>query len=723
MTEVQKTADFLSRRCRLLAFLTIASAVIPVFYLPGLHFDNSVTMWLDQDSKPFQQYRAFLDRYGSDEFILIVLEMNDPFSDESLNLQRELAQQLETVNGVDQVFALPHYLSAVWSGRSGWEKAGRPTKDLHSFLIGPKQRTAGVYVTLDAHTDPTSKQDAVAEIERVTRELCRGKAKPHLVGMPVLNEALNQAAQASSARFLPLAVFACVLTLAVSLRSFQAMAAVMISIVVTATWTTGLMAMTGRSLNMITVALPGVLCVLALANGIHVASGFITELPHTPDKRNAMRLTLARLISPAIFTSGTTAIGFSSLALSGIQPITEMGIYMAIGIAISCWCNLVIVPGLLLLLPMHGSVLRAPKPHWSSRCGAFVSSRKWSVSTVAFVATAVFLAVSTQLSSESNALEFFPRHARIVDDYDFVAQHFSGFSTVEIEVECPESKINETLRAMDAMQKEIEKHPAVARIEHLGRLKQLSRALSQSSQGRTIGATKLISKLATQFAATQDGRVHLRMSVLVKAMASSDFASIIECIKRPATEYLPKETTWHLTGIVPLLMNVERQIVKTQTRCFPVAVAVILSMIGLLFRSFRALIASIVPNVLPILAILSFMVVLHIPLDPATVMIATIAIGISADDTIHFLSRYKLHRGKGLNPSDASGAALSEMGRAAFFTSVVAAAGFSILALSEFPPMACFGLLTALTMLMALLGDIFILPAMCNLVGLWRKKR
>jgi predicted RND superfamily exporter protein len=143
----------------------------------------------------------------------------------------------------------------------------------------------------------------------------------------------------------------------------------------------------------------------------------------------------------------------------------------------------------------------------------------------------------------------------------------------------------------------------------------------------------------------------------------------------------------------------------------------------LLFRSFRALIASIVPNVLPILAILSFMVVLHIPLDPATVMIATIAIGISADDTIHFLSRYKLHRGKGLNPSDASGAALGEMGRAAFFTSVVAAAGFSILALSEFPPMACFGLLTALTMLMALLGDIFILPAMCNLVGLWRKKR
>lgn len=723
MTGLPSIADFLSRRCRSLALLTLASAIIPVLFLPGLRFDNSVTMWLDPSSTPYRQYQAFLDRYGSDEFILIVLEMDDPFSDGSLTLQEELAQNLTGVDVVDQVFTLPDYLSAVWSGKSGWKKAGRPKDYLYRFLVGPNQKTVGIYVTLKAHINPQTKQETVLKIDQITKERCHGGIQTHLVGMPVLNAALNQAAQASSTTFLPLALAACVITLAVSLRSIKAMVAVMTSVTITSIWTAGLMAMTGRSLNMITVALPGILCVLALANGIHIASEFIAELGYKSDRQNAMRETLMRLITPAVFTSVTTAVGFGSLALSGIQPIVEIGIYTAIGILISCLCNLTIVPGLLLLLPMAGSkVHRTMTPHWSGWCGDFVSRRKWSVSTLAILATAVFLAGATQLNSESNTLKFFPRNARIVDDYNFVAQHFSGFSTVEIEIESPQDKINETLQTMNAMQREIEKQSTVARIEHLGRLKLFSRELSRSSRGRTIGATKLISKMADQFVARQDERVFLRMSVLVKVTASSKFTSIIECIEQSATDHLPKETSWHLSGIVPLLMNVERQIVRTQTKCFPIAAAIILSMIGLLFQSFRAFMASILPNILPILAILSLMVVLDISLDPATVMIATIAIGISADDTIHFLARYRLFKNNGMNPNEASTAALGEIGRAAVFTSVVAAAGFGILALSEFPPMACFGLLTALTMIMALLADIFILPALCHIVGLWQKE-
>lgn len=704
----------------MLAVLVVAAAILPLLYLPGLRFDNSLEMWLDQSSVQYERYQEFTNRYGSDEFILIALETDDAFGDESLGLQRKLARGAEQIDEVEQVFSLPSYLAMVWNGKAGWEEAGRPTEFIHNFLVGPDHRSAGVYITLRPQTGSANRQAAVEALERMAGRVCEGRTKPHLVGMPVLTMALNRAARRSSIVFMPFALAVCIIALVVSLRSLGATVAVMISIVVTSVWTMGLVAMTGTSLNMVTVALPAVLSVLALANGIHIASSFAMERLHSDDSRDAMGRTLRRLIKPAVFTSVTTAVGFGSLSLSGMQPIIQMGVFTAAGIMISCVCNLVVVPSLLIVFSKQRAEAVGTTPsHWSSRCGAFVSRRKLPVTAMSVAATLICLGISTQLSTESNALKFFPDGAQIVDDYAFVSENFSGFSTVEIDIECTQARLSETVEAMDRIDETIGRQPGVARIDHLGRLRRFSRYLAGSGQGRSAGAEKMLGRMQGRLVDRQEGVVRLRMSVLIKAMASSEFASVIEEIKQVAADEFGDEAKWHLTGIVPLLSIAEQQIVKTQIRCFPLAGGIVLLMIGLLFRSPRALAASVVPNLLPILIVLVLMVLLNVPLDPATVMIATIAIGIAADDTIHFLAQYKRYRSDGHNPASASAGALGEIGRAAVSTSLVAAGGFATLALSEFPPMTNFGLLTAVTLLAALLADIFVLPALCNLVHLW----
>ena len=340
MTRIETIASFLCRYCRVLGLIMILSTAVPVLYLCGLGFDNSVKMWLDQSSTPYQQYEAFLSRYGSDEFTLIVCETESPFSDESLALQRQLANRLQEIDKVEQVLSVPHYLDALWKGKAGWERMGRPSDYLLDILTGPNHKHIGTYVMLQAQIDPADKDRAMQVIEAVTSDVCKGKAKAHLVGIPVLAATLTQAAKISSMRYLPLALLACLIALAVSLRSARAVLAVMVSVGVASIWTTGLIAMTGRSLNLITSAIPTVISVLALANGIHIASEFLTECRPTHNRFRVMRRVLTRLIGPVVFTSITTAVGFGSLALSQMKPISEMGMFMSIGIMISGVCNL-----------------------------------------------------------------------------------------------------------------------------------------------------------------------------------------------------------------------------------------------------------------------------------------------------------------------------------------------------------------------------------------------
>jgi hypothetical protein len=132
--------------------------------------------------------------------------------------------------------------------------------------------------------------------------------------------------------------------------------------------------------------------------------------------------------------------------------------------------------------------------------------------------------------------------------------------------------------------------------------------------------------------------------------------------------------------------------------------------------------AALLPNLLPIFCLFASMALLGIPLDAATVMIAGVAIGIAADDTIHFLSCFRRERQSGADGPEAIRRTFEKAGAAITFTSVVAAAGFAILLLAEFKPIQYFGLLAGLTMITAWIGDVFVLPACVTTLRLWDRE-
>ncbi len=174
----------------------------------------------------------------------------------------------------------------------------------------------------------------------------------------------------------------------------------------------------------------------------------------------------------------------------------------------------------------------------------------------------------------------------------------------------------------------------------------------------------------------------------------------------------PPGITAKITGGPTLLIRGQVLLLETQVRSFALAFVVVSLVIAVAFRSFRVLLVSLIPNLLPIIYTLGLMGLLHVPLDTATVTVAGIALGLIVDDTIHILHRYAAARGDGTATPAAVADTLYIVGRPVLVTSLAVAAGFGGFAFSPFPPTFYFGLLIAWTSISAVACDLVVLPAL-----------
>ena len=229
-------------------------------------------------------------------------------------------------------------------------------------------------------------------------------------------------------------------------------------------------------------------------------------------------------------------------------------------------------------------------------------------------------------------------------------------------------------------------------------------------------------KLARRFRAVEGDTVCLRASILVRPMDSSRFYTLLDAVRRDTRSLLPTWAPCQVTGAVLLLNEAQGSLVRTQVNSFAIAAGTVLLMIGVLFGSWRAGLASAVPNLLPVCGTFALMAVTGIPIDPATVMIASVAIGLAADDAIHYLACYRRWRRRDQSVSEAAYSSLGQAGQAMAYSSLVAVAGFYVLCLADFRPLVYFGLLTGSTLLVALVSDMVFMPAWAGLLRLWEKR-
>ena len=295
---------------------------------------------------------------------------------------------------------------------------------------------------------------------------------------------------------------------------------------------------------------------------------------------------------------------------------------------------------------------------------------------------------------------------------------------MEILVEAPGGGLREPekLRRVDAVETWLDSLPAIESVLSVGDvLRRVNRAMTGKDElPETTEAVAQAYLLIEDEPGLQrlvrdegaQGRIGVRVS-MVEAKAL--IAYVPELERRMAKEFSDPELRLTPTGFVMLMGKMEQYIVSSQIRSFSAAFLLVAFVMFVVLRSFKLGLVSLVPNLAPVVFGLGGMAWLGIPLDPATVMVASITLGLVVDDTVHIMSRVRSKLPDGMSLREAFAAAIPEVGPAVVSTSVILCAGFGVLLFGSFRPNIFLGGVTAMVVAFALLADLFLLPALFSL--------
>jgi predicted RND superfamily exporter protein len=431
----------------------------------------------------------------------------------------------------------------------------------------------------------------------------------------------------------------------------------------------------------------------------------------------------------------TTSIGFLSLIASDVTPVKTTGIFMAAGIMMSFFVCITLVPGMLFLFPewMSRPFMNIQKDRGSSNkefrgiygfIGKFVKNNTIYIFVLSLVFVGFAIYGITKIDAESSIFESFPESSEITRSTEHIEQKLMGLIPMEIVIDA--GNIGgifqpDVLVKMEKLQDYLKGIPEVTKsVSVVDYVKYLNKLLNKNNRNsqvitkdKAIDYVKLASLHGDNIVKSlytkdyNEGRVTVRM----KNVGSSRYQAIVNGIEEFSKVNFPLGVGCTITGIVPLLMDMQGYLIESQIKTFTLAFILIFICIALLLKSARIGMMSMIPNLIPIAITLGVMGYVGINLDVATIMIASVAIGISVDDTIHFLYRFKEEFKKDRDHYLAIQRTLSGVGRALIFTTIVATCGFLVFCLSSFKAIQYFGLLTGITMVSAIFAVLLILPS------------
>jgi len=717
--------------------------------------DNSIEVWLNEGDPKLDYYHDFIEKFGDEEFLIIAVNDASIFSSEGIKLIDSIAKKLEKLEGVKNVTSLasifkdklssPYFKDILKKNRG--DKVVDVFKEEvmsdHMYLnnvISVDGKTTAIIATVEKGS-PESRMKLVNESRGIiasTRNALGQKALPkdfHLAGPSIVNAELDRMSQRDIRAFMPIMFAVAFVILVILFRNFSGVLIPILTISINTIWAVGLFVIFHNKMNMVSGMLTPLVFIISLATTVHILNRFYQETTISKDRQRNVLETVKHIGIPCFLTCTTTSIGFLSLMVSDVTPVKTTGIFIAAGIMMSFFVCITLVPGILSLFPVLGSrtsgnVLVDEKPGNAEACGmsGFVGNFVKKNTLWIFVFSIIFVGFAiygtTRIKVESNIFESFPENSEISRSTAYIEDNLMGLLPIEIAI----NAVNtggifqpEVLGKMENLQDYLSEIPEVTTSMSVADyVRKLNRLLSKDkSNNQAVTKQKAIDyvKLALLHGDSivkslytsdnNEGRVSVRM----KNVGSSRYQEIVNGIEQFIKSSFPASIGCAVTGIVPLLMDMQGYLVESQIKTFTLAFILIFVCITLLLKSLRIGMISMIPNLIPITVTLGVMGYLDIRLDVATIMIASVAIGISVDDTIHFLYRFKKEFQIDMNHYLAIQRTLSGVGRALVFTTVVATCGFLIFCLSSFKPIQYFGLLTGVTMVTALVADIFILPS------------
>ncbi|NND72625.1 MAG: MMPL family transporter [Rhodothermales bacterium] len=742
---------------RVILVAIVAITIVLGYFSTTVETDHRAGHFLATDSEVVQNFNKFNEEFGANQTILyIVFPDQDPTSRAFLSKMDSVTSLVGTFDGVEHVLSLSNAPYPVRVGDSvvtktmfdplATEELNRQTIRDQTFLRGLLLSNDGsdgamIVDIEESFNESPERVELVNRIESLTGSVFGNVA---LAGIPYLRTQYAQRVTAEAPFFTVAALLVSLGLLFITFRARRAVTLPTIIVALGITWTVGLIALFNHKMNIVTSVLPALLVIIGMANAIHLTTKFFDRYRLLGRRREAIIQTMNIVGLATFLTSVTTAVGFAALMLSGSQLLSVFGQYAAMGIMLLYAISITIIPLVFSRLkpPSHKDQ-RLATHQGLTRLFDFLAlwTRRFS-KTIIFGSVCI-LALSilgvSRISSDIFVFADFYDDDPLVRNLDIYESGFGGILPMEIIIESKtEGKfrsINE-IRKLSRLQETIVRHDAIGRTLSAADLVKWTtqayfggnpRAYRMPTSyelpfiqdavsgltGNTTGGS--LSSLPRMFDSTLTSA---RVFAGVYDIGTSNMNALLDSVLVETHKVFPEDRyAAYITGTAIKATRSGENLVINLAISLSVALVIISLIMGFLFRSVRLTLISLAPNVLPLLIVGGTMGFTGIVLKPSTALIFPLAFGIAVDDTIHFLAKYRIVRSAGLAKNVAIRTTLRETGKAILFTSLVLMCGFLVFTFSSFGGTVNLGALTALTLTMALIANLILLPALLYRYG------
>jgi len=713
---------------------------------------------LPKSDSAYVQYEELHSKFSEDGNV-IILGVQDPALYRVDNFQAwwQLGKDLRDQPGVDSVFSEAHAYELVRNDslmRFGLQQltprmpADQQAVDslraklralpfYRDLLYHDSTGTSLMMVFVNAERFNSERRgDMVDLISTRVDEFAENRFKVYRSGLPFIRTVVTERTKSEMVMFVLLMMFTVALLLLLFFKSWRVMLICLLVVVVGVIWAVGSIGLLGYKLTSVMAIIPPLIVVIGIPNCIFLINKYHYEFARHKNKMKALSRVIYRIGKASFITNATTATGFATFVLTYSDVLKQFGVVAAINIMAVFALSILLVPILFSLqdTPKERHLAHLER-RWVDRATAYIIHlvqyrRPMVYAFTGFIVVVGLLGV-VRLKNESRVVDDLPMDDPVMQDLRFFESVFNGVMPLEVMVDTRKKgqalkEIN--LKRISRLQDSLALYPELSRSISIADAVKFTKQAFYGGDPekyqliKSSGPDQFISPylegmrdqggVARGFMDEDRQVTRLTMQVADVGTARMDVL-LVDLRATVDSIFDPEKYRVVLTGTSVVFLEGSKYMVKNLVVSLLLAIILISGIMALLFNSFRMVLISLIPNLVPLIMTAGLMGYLGIPIKPSTILVFSIAFGISVDDAIHYLAKYRQElklTGHDIRASVLQ--AIREAGVSMLYTSIVLFCGFSLFVFSDFGGTQALGLLVSFTLLVAMFTNVLILPSL-----------
>lgn len=769
-----KLAHFIIRfRLGLILLLAGITAVM-AYKIPSLQLSYDYVEAVPDDDPSMVYYKQFKERFGEDANLLVI-GIKDSALYQTNNFRRfkyfsdEVAKlpgvkytvalpklQALTKNTETKQFELQPVFSSIPDDQTELDSLLNTARELKLYtnqLINQENGATLMLVAIENSTLNSDKREQlVPDIQYLGESFSEVTGIDlHYAGIPFVRTVMNGKIRNELRIFLILSVVVTALILLVFFRSWDAVVFPLVVIGVMVVWSVGTLAWFGYEITVLSGLLPPIIVIIGIPNSVYLINKYHQEYRTHGDKMKALSSIIQKIGMATLITNVTTAIGFLVLIFTDISILEEFGLVAGLNILATFIVSIIVIPSVFSYLPPPSDrQLKHLRFSLIDRVltllDLLVHRHRYRVLGASVIIVIIFSIGLIRIDAVSYLVDGVPADSQLKRDMEFFEENFSGIMPMEIVVDTHKKRSATrmaTLRQVEELEAFLVQQEAIAQPVSLVSFVKAARqafynndssfyalpnnrdrafilrylknteASANDSSGTEIGNEN--SPLALLNGLADSSGQQLRISLKVADIGSNEIKDLVENKIQPKVDEIFGDTDADvfITGASLLFTKGNEFLIDNLLVSLLIAFGIIAVIMAMLFGSIRMIFISLIPNVIPLIITAGIMGFVGIPLKPSTAIIFSIVFGISVDDSIHFLAKYRqeLKANRFFVPIAIS-KSLRETGTSMIYTSIILFCGFIIFAGSSLSGTQYLGILTSLTLVIAMFTNLTVLPAL-----------